>query len=118
MSPTFVFDASGKPLMVTGSPGGPRIINATLQSIINVVDFGMSPLDAVHATRIHHQWMPDKIYYERDSLDPDVLARLSHLGHKLDKMDSIGDVQAVVVGADGVKIGVSDSRGDGQPAVP
>ncbi len=118
MSPTFVFDESGKPLMVTGSPGGPRIINATLQSIINIVDFKMAPLEAVHATRIHHQWMPDKIYYERDSLDTDVSARLSQMGHKLGKMEAIGDVQAVVVAADGAKIGVSDSRGDGQPAVP
>ena len=83
-----------------------------------MVDFSMSPLEAVHATRIHHQWMPDKIQYERDSLDPDVLARRSQMGHKLDKMDSMGDVQAVVVGADGVKIGVSDSPGDGQPSVP
>jgi gamma-glutamyltranspeptidase/glutathione hydrolase len=78
----------------------------------------MAPLEAVHATRIHHQWMPDKIYYERDSLDTDVSARLSQMGHKLGKMEAIGDVQAVVVAADGAKIGVSDSRGDGQPAVP
>jgi len=102
--------------LVLGSPGGPRIINATLQTMINVLDFKMPLLEAVHASRIHHQWMPDQIFVEPDSLDADSRERLTKLGHRIEGMDSIGDVQAVQRRADGLLIGVSDSRGDGKPA--
>ena len=116
MSPTMVFDAKGGLELVLGSPGGPRIINATLQTMINVLDFKMPLLEAVHASRIHHQWMPDQIFVEPDSLDADSRERLTKLGHRIEGMDSIGDVQAVQRRADGLLIGVSDSRGDGKPA--
>jgi gamma-glutamyltranspeptidase/glutathione hydrolase len=118
MSPTMIFDRDGKLQLVVGSPGGPRIINATLQTIVNTLDFKMPLLEAVHATRIHHQWTPDALSFESDSLDADVKQALTSLGHKLTPIETIGDVQAAQRLSDGGIVGVSDSRGEGMPAVP
>ena len=118
MSPTMIFDKDGRLQLVVGSPGGPRIINATLQTIVNTLDFKMPLLEAVHATRIHHQWTPDSLSYESDSLDADVKQILTGLGHKLTPIETIGDVQAAQRRSDGSVVGVSDSRGEGKPAVP
>jgi gamma-glutamyltranspeptidase/glutathione hydrolase len=74
--------------------------------------------EAVHATRIHHQWTPDKISYEADSLDADVKQQLSGLGHKLAPIETIGDVQAAQRLPNGALVGASDSRGEGKAAVP
>ena len=72
MTPTIVLK-DGKPFLVTGSPGGSRIITAVLQVIVNVIDFHM-PIDkAVEAPRLHHQWQPDETYVE-PGFAPDVLA--------------------------------------------
>ena len=116
MSPTMIFTDKGELEMVLGSPGGPRIISAVLQTALNVMEFKMPLLEAVHATRIHHQWMPDAIKVEAASLDDDTRARLLSLGHKLAPIESIGDVQAVQRLSDGGLVGVSDSRSDGKPA--
>ncbi|WWS80486.1 gamma-glutamyltransferase [Agrobacterium vitis] len=83
MSPTIV-TKDGKPFMVIGSPGGSRIITITLEAILNVVDFGMDISAAVNAPRIHHQWQPDKIYYEPYALSPDTLQKLKDMGYTLD----------------------------------
>ena len=64
MTPTIVLK-NGKPFLVTGTPGGSRIITATLQIIINVIDRGMNIAEAVAAPRIHHQWLPDEVRVER-----------------------------------------------------
>ena len=61
MSPTMVM-RDGKPVMVTGSDGGPRIITVVLEAILNVIDHGMTIQEAIDAPRIHHQWMPDTVY--------------------------------------------------------
>jgi len=63
MLPTIVLDPTGKPLLVVGARGGPRIISAVMQTIINVVDHGMSLPDAINAPRIHHQALPDTLRY-------------------------------------------------------
>lgn len=83
MSPTIV-TKDGKPFMVIGSPGGSRIITITLEAILNVVDFGMNISEAVNAPRIHHQWQPDKVYYEPYALSPDTIAKLKDMGYTLD----------------------------------
>ena len=115
MSPTLVFDPTGQLQLVLGSPGGSRIITATVQTIINVIDHGMPLEDAVHAHRIHHQWKPDQIYYERDGLPPVTVRALEAIGHTLkSKKWGIGDVQAVGRIPNGW-IGVSDTRSDGVP---
>src|SRR5260221_9046636 len=64
MSPTIV-EKDGHPVLVLGSPGGPRITTAVLETIANIVDFGMEPWQAVAAPRVHHQWLPGSLYFER-----------------------------------------------------
>lgn len=114
MSPTFLFNPDGSLRLALGSPGGPRIINATLQTIINVVDHKM-PLDlAVHAARIHHQWFPDEIRVEPETLTPLVRKELEAMGHTIVVKGGIGDVQAVGI-EDGTLVGVSDTRSEGEP---
>jgi gamma-glutamyltranspeptidase/glutathione hydrolase len=79
MTPTIVLK-NGKPFLVTGSPGGSRIITAVLQIIINVIDRGMNIADAVTAPRLHHQWLPDQARLERDV--PEAIAQsLIKRGH-------------------------------------
>ena len=68
MSPTLVLK-DGQPFLVTGSPGGSRIITTTLQMIMNVIDHGMNVAEATHAPRIHHQWLPDELRVE-EGLSP------------------------------------------------
>jgi gamma-glutamyltranspeptidase/glutathione hydrolase len=114
MSPTLVFRPDGSLFMVVGSPGGPRIITATLQTIINAIDFKLPLADAVHATRTHNQWLPDELRVEPDGLDPAVAKALEAMGHKLVVKGSIGDVQAIEV-AKGDVVGVSDTRSEGVP---
>ena len=81
-----------------------------------MIDFKMPLLEAVHATRIHHQWMPDSLKVEAKSLDLETKKTLAAKGHKISSIKSIGDVQAIQKRNDGMWIGVSDSRSDGRPS--
>jgi len=81
MTPTVILK-DGKVFMVTGSPGGPRIITTTLHTILNVIDYGMNVQEAVDAPRIHHQWMPDTVYVEPNALSPDTMRILEKKGHR------------------------------------
>jgi gamma-glutamyltranspeptidase/glutathione hydrolase len=115
MSPTFVFDRKGELDLVVGSPGGPKIITATLQTLVNRLAFGMTLEDAVHHSRIHHQWIPDVLVYESGGLSKEVADDLKAKGHILkETKDPLGDVQAVGRES-GVWTGVSDIRSDGAP---
>jgi gamma-glutamyltranspeptidase/glutathione hydrolase len=80
MAPTIVMQ-DGHVSMVLGSPGGPRIITIVAQTIMNVIDHGMTAQEAVDAPRIHHQWLPDTIYAERFALSPDTRAALAAMGY-------------------------------------
>ena len=82
MTPTIVV-REGKPFMVLGAPGGPRIITAVLQVLLNAIDFRMNIQDAVDAPRFHHQWKPDKLYLE-PGISPDTVALLEDMGHQVD----------------------------------
>jgi len=95
MTPVILVRAK-KPFLVTGSLGGRTIINTVLQTILNVVDFGMNVQEAVDAPRFHHQWLPDRIQYERFGLSPDTLALLTVRGHALDEVTSQGVAEAIV----------------------
>jgi gamma-glutamyltranspeptidase/glutathione hydrolase len=79
MTPTIVL-RDGKPLLVTGSPGGSRIISAVIQVIVNVLDYHMEIAAAVAAPRLHHQWLPDEVRIER-GFPADVVAALRAMGH-------------------------------------
>jgi gamma-glutamyltranspeptidase/glutathione hydrolase len=95
MSPT-VLAKDGKVFMVSGTPGGRTIINTVLETVIDVVDFGMNAQEAVDAPRFHHQWLPDKIFYEKYGLSPDTLAELQRRGHTLQEISEQGVAQVIV----------------------
>jgi gamma-glutamyltranspeptidase/glutathione hydrolase len=110
MTPTIVAK-DGELFMVTGSPGGRTIINTVLQTILNVVDHKMNAQAAVDAGRIHHQWLPDRINYERLGFSPDTLNILKWLGHDLREIGGQGVAQVIVVnGEDGMLEGGLDLR--------
>jgi gamma-glutamyltranspeptidase / glutathione hydrolase len=113
MTPTIVLK-NGKPFLVLGSPGGSTIITSVLQVILNVVDFGMNIQEAVDSPRIHHQWYPDQIFFERRGLPRDVIENLERRGHKLvERAGYQGEVQAILIDENGVKYGAVDPRGYG-----
>jgi gamma-glutamyltranspeptidase/glutathione hydrolase len=96
MAPTIVL--RGKRLfMVTGSPGGSTIISTTLESILNVVDFGMNVQQAVNAPRVHEQWYPDVVFAEPGLMTPRVKRRLRAMGYRFKIVRSWGADEAIVV---------------------
>jgi gamma-glutamyltranspeptidase / glutathione hydrolase len=95
MTPT-ILTRDGKLFMVTGSPGGRTIINTVLLTILNVVDFGMNAQQAVDAGRFHHQWLPDRIVYEKYGFSPDTLAILESRGHSLRETSAQGVAEVIV----------------------
>lgn len=116
MSPTLVL-AGDDVMLVTGSPGGPRIITTTLQSIINVLDFGMDAREAVLAPRVHHQWSPAAASCERHGMSPDTRRALERLGHAITPRGPMGNVQLIRRDTDhGGWEGAADPRGMGLAA--
>lgn len=113
MTPTIVLK-DGRPFLVTGSPGGPRIISTTLLSILNVVDYGMDVQEAVSAPRFHHQWTPDTLWLER-AIPEDVREGLRRRGHAIQVSPrNWSSAQAIVVDPEtGLHLGGSDPRSDG-----
>lgn len=113
MSPTIVLK-DNKPALVTGSPGGSRIISAVLQVIVNVLDYGMDVAAAVAAPRLHHQWLPDEVRIEHGFAD-DTLAALRARGHHL--VEPLGQTSAnsIMVTLDGLR-GAPDPRTRGAEA--
>lgn len=107
MSPTIV-QKDGKNFLVTGSPGGSRIITTTLQVLMNVIDHGMNIQAAVSAPRIHHQWLPDEIRVEQ-GISPDTVRLLQEKGHKVVQKSAMGAIQSIMV-KDGVFFGAPDPR--------
>jgi gamma-glutamyltranspeptidase / glutathione hydrolase len=111
MTPTLLL-RDGHLAMVTGSPGGPRIISATLLSVLNRVDYGMSIEAAVSAPRIHHQWLPDVLYVEPE-MSADVLEGLRARGHPVQVDDRDWGAVEAIAAHDGWLFGGSDPRRDG-----
>ncbi|HAK54008.1 MAG TPA: gamma-glutamyltransferase [Acidobacteria bacterium] len=112
MTPTIVA-RDGQLFMVTGSPGGRTIINTVLHTILNVVDFGMNIQEAVDAPRFHHQWLPDRINYERHGLSPDTTALLESRGHALREVGGQGVAEAILNNAEN---GLLEAALDGRAA--
>src|SRR5215470_19784877 len=75
MAPTLV-EKDGRVFLVLGSPGGSRIITAVLETILGILDYGMTPREAVGTPRLHHQWLPDEVAYERSGLAPETIGAL------------------------------------------
>jgi gamma-glutamyltranspeptidase/glutathione hydrolase len=110
MSPTIVLK-DGKPWLVTGTPGGSRIITTVVQVIVNVIDHGMSLAEAIAAPRIHHQWLPDVVASER-GLSPDTVRLLEQRGHKVVVGPSFGSANSILVTPEGLA-GAADPRNRG-----
>lgn len=112
MSPTILLK-NGKPFMIVGASGGPRIITGTLHAIMNVIDFGMNIEEAISSPRFHHQWSPNKLYIEKE-MPEDVRNNLKVKGYEL----TIGNAESAVQGIlikDGKISGSSDPRKGGFP---
>jgi gamma-glutamyltranspeptidase / glutathione hydrolase len=107
MSPTIVLE-DGEPFLVTGTPGGSRIITTTLQVIMNVIDHGMNIAEATLAPRVHHQWLPDELRIE-EGLSPDTIRLLEQKGHKVSVADAMGSTQSIMLTDHGL-YGYSDPR--------
>ncbi len=114
MTPTIVLK-DGKPFLVTGSPGGSRIITMVLQVITNVIDRGMSIADAVADARFHHQWFPDEVSVER-GFDPATIRALEARGHRVVEGPPRGSVNSILITPDGL-VGAADPRTRGALAV-
>ena len=115
MTPTILF-REGKPVLATGSPGGPVIITAVLQTLLNVIDYEMNVAEASAQPRIHHQWQPDETYHE-SGISPDTLALLRGMGHHLVASPRVlGRTQSIA--RNGVLYyGANDTRWPGGAAV-
>jgi gamma-glutamyltranspeptidase/glutathione hydrolase len=107
MSPTIV-KQKDKNFLVTGSPGGSRIITTTLQVIMNVIDHNLNIQSAVAAPRIHHQWLPDEIRIE-EGLSADTILALKGMGHEVNQKESMGAIQSIMV-KEGMMYGGADPR--------
>ena len=97
MAPTIVVK-DGQPVIVVGSPGGSRIITIVLQVLLNLVDHGMAPQEAVDAPRVHHQWLPDQIFAEPRALSADTRGLLAGRGHTLAEQTPWGAAALIVRG--------------------
>jgi gamma-glutamyltranspeptidase/glutathione hydrolase len=118
MSPAVVEDSAGELRMVVGTPGGSTIITSVFHVISNVLDHGMSLSEAVAAPRVHHQALPDRLFFEAGGLDSRAQAELMEKGHVLaEREGGSGDIQAIVRTPEGW-LGVADPRRGGGAAAP
>ncbi|EMH0064365.1 gamma-glutamyltransferase [Providencia rettgeri] len=112
MSPTIV-TKDGKVFLVLGSPGGSRIISITLQTALNIIDHGMPPQEAVNAPRVHHQWLPDEVYYEQRGVSKDSLALLDKMGYKMVEQTPWGAAELIMVATpEGAGVSAKSSGND------
>jgi gamma-glutamyltranspeptidase/glutathione hydrolase len=114
MTPTIVLRPDGSFWFALGARGGPRIISAVLQSTINMIDHGMNIQEAIDSPRIHHQWLPDQIYWEDYGIPTDARRILEKYGHVFAQTPrSLASATGVSVDQNGVRYGAIDSRSDG-----
>jgi gamma-glutamyltranspeptidase/glutathione hydrolase len=112
MTPTLVLDSTGSLMLITGTPGGPKIITMVYHVISNVIDHRMSLPDAVAAPRMHHQALPDSLQVEDGGFSTGTLDSLRALGHGISLRGYWGDVEAIIRTPEGWQ-GVSDPRRGG-----
>ena len=109
MTPTIIAK-NNVPYIIIGSPGGRTIINTVFQTISNIIDYKMSLKDAIESSKIHHQWFPDEIKYEKSKIPTKVLNELEFLGHNLIEVESLGNLMGIKFDEKSLKYnGYSDS---------
>ncbi|MFC6997761.1 gamma-glutamyltransferase [Rufibacter roseus] len=111
MTPT-ILEKDGELFMIVGTPGGSTIITSVFQTILNVIDHGMTMQAAVSAPRFHHQWLPDHIQPEAAALTPEVRETLQKIGHQIRNRGKFGRVEGIVRLPNGTWEGGADPRGD------
>lgn len=110
MTPTVVLQ-NGKPFLVVGTPGGTTIPTSVFQTLVNIIDFGLTTEDAVYKPKFHHQWLPDTVFAENDFPDT-VRLQLEKMGYKILMRGQIGRTEVIRVLPDGRFEAVADKRGD------
>ena len=110
MTPTIVLK-NGKPYIVVGTPGGTTIPTSVYQSIVNVIDFKMTPSSAVNSAKFHHQWLPEMVFVEKN-FPENTLKILEQKNYKFEKRGGIGRTEMIVIDENGNATAVADSRGD------
>ncbi|RMF73056.1 MAG: gamma-glutamyltransferase, partial [Planctomycetota bacterium] len=115
MSPTIVL-RDGRPVLALGASGGPRIITSTLQVMLGVLA-GDSLETAIAAVRLHHQWLPDEVYFDREPPN-ELVESLRAAGNSISSQRRTGIVQAIQITDSGAFIGASDPRKGGRPCAP
>ena len=108
MTPTIVLDDAGAVEIVTGTPGGSRIVNVVLQLLINMIDYEMSVAEATHASRVHQPWRTQALAVE-PSTNLDTVALLRERGHQIEFQGTMGSTQTVQI-KDGLMFGAADPR--------
>lgn len=109
MTPTIIAK-NGKPYLIIGSPGGRTIINTVFQTVLNVLAYNMRIDKAIEGMKIHHQWLPDEILYEKYLMSPDTRAALEAMGHHLREVNNLGSLMGITYDAEfKVYIGAADS---------
>ena len=115
MTPTIVLK-NGNPYIVVGTPGGTTIPTSVYQSIVNVIDFKMTPSSAVNSAKFHHQWLPEVVFVEKN-FPESTLKILEQKNYKFEKRGGIGRTEMIVIDENGNATAVADSRGDDSVAV-
>jgi len=109
MNPTIVA-RNGQPFLIMGSPGGRTIINTVFQAVLNATLYDMQVDEAIEAMKIHHQWLPDVTYYEKNKLSPDTAKALELMGHHMIPVDGLGRLMGIKYDAENdMYSGASDS---------
>ena len=111
MTPTIVLDQNRNPLIVAGSPGGTTIPTSVFQTLINILEFGMNPAEAISKSRFHHQWLPDEVMVEKE-FDQGVIKQLQAMGYTITERGPIGRMEVIRVLPDGSYQVAADPRGD------
>ncbi|MGF7218300.1 gamma-glutamyltranspeptidase/glutathione hydrolase [Spirosoma lacussanchae] len=112
MTPT-ILEKDGKLFMVVGTPGGSTIITSVYQTILNVIEHGMTMQQAVNALKFHHQWLPDKTTFENGAFSETTVQSLQNRGYVLERMtNTLGRMDCVLIRPDGSYEGASDPRAD------
>jgi len=114
MTPTVVLKDK-QPYLVVGTPGGTTIPTSVFQTLVNILEFGQSPLDAVNNPKFHHQWLPDQLMVEKD-FPVDVIRAMENMGYKVTNRGVIGRTEVIQLNWKGKKLinleAVADKRGD------
>jgi gamma-glutamyltranspeptidase/glutathione hydrolase len=110
MTPTIVL-LKNKPFLILGTPGGTTITTSVFQTLIDIIDFGMSATDAVNKPKFHHQWLPDILYVEKE-FPSAVSLELQKMGYKIEVREPIGRTEVIEISSSGKIEAVADWRGD------